>query len=163
MKTKNLLLTLTLALVAITFGSASPLFSSSLFFSDPIEKEVGANDKGPKVSVKVDIGCKKKDCEGFCFNICDVYIIIVEGLQGDPNGAIAELSLSDTGRPVLSFPKDKLDPDFGQNFLGNGSFRLDESFELSHDIASELGKNSLTLPAGEFQVREYSDRLEVKF
>jgi hypothetical protein len=161
MKTKHLLLMLTLVLVAITFGNA--LTTSSLFLGDPEGKEAIAKDKAPKVLVKVDMGCKKKDCEGFCLNVCAVYIIIIEGLQGDPNGAIAELSLSDTGRPVLSFPREKLDPDFEQNFLGGGSFRLEESFELSHDIASELGKNSLTLPAGEFPIRQNSDHLEVEF
>jgi hypothetical protein len=163
MKTKNWMSMLALSLLAISIVNALPFFTSYPLSNDPAEEQLARAQKGPRVKVKMDIGCKKKDCKGICANICGVYIIIVEGLQGGPNGAEAELRLSDNGRPIFSFPRQKMDPEFEQNFLGDGTFQLDEPFDLTEDIASELGKTSLRLPAGEFPIREFPDRYEVTF
>jgi hypothetical protein len=145
--------------------SAIPLLPKSSPALSETSTPAGSAD--PKKAVIIQLACKKKDCTGFCLRVCNVAIIDDYENMGDipfqPNqGGGVFTHFADNDQLSLTLRKEWLGSAFAENYLQQGSFRLEEDYELPSELYQSLNfKQPYTIQKGDYPFTEYSDRYEI--
>ena len=150
---KNLII----AAVVVLLNASASVKASNGGEKAPLKSDQKSIDKKSKIlgfTVVLDIGRKKKGCEGV--GICKV--IISTDIAGGSNDELPTLSYVTSGNGTLTFniPTSYLkttQPDKWKSLNGQSQFVVEEDYTLPWDVSSKLGsKEPLTVKAGSYSM-----------
>jgi hypothetical protein len=150
---KNLIV----ATVALLLNAPVFVKASNGLEKTPVKSEHKSIDKKSKilgVTITLDIGRRKKNCEGI--GICRVVISAELAVRG--NDELPSLSYVANGNGTLTFniPTSYLkttQPDKWKSLNGQSQFIVEEDYTLPWDVSSKLGSHeTLTVKAGSYSM-----------
>lgn len=114
-----------------------------------------------KVKLKVRMGSVTKGCPSFALRICEVFIVLTNELQTNPNETLVEVTSTEANRLKLTFNKEEMGPGYAVSYFKEDTFHLEEGIDLGEAVASRLELPEAYLAAGSYPVITYPDRFEI--